>query len=448
MIKFNDKIAIIGAGPSGMAAAEALREKGVTNVTIFEKKSNVGGMSLSKVYKCEDGREIVYDLGSIQPFGSKKLFSLIKESGLHLGKEFYPQKYHPIRVYSAKEKKFVADFKDHLLGVPIAQLPALFADVVKMGKILYKFRRLSKPGFNKLADVSDVAVPIPAWISKQEFNYLDRILNMFFALSLNAGVNLTNTDIPIILGLKGFINDALGLPPKYIMGKFAPIREGYQALWLKVAKKHKVILNSDITEIVRGSEGITITANNENYKFDKLIIAHPPINLSKVVNFSPEEDYVFQKIKFSPAWRGAFVASNLPSDAIYIFLDEMENKDTPPIIAGLIPEGKVGENKWLYSTMIGSHHVKDINQVMSDTKALFANIIDLKNVDIEWIDSSYWPQFGGYFSAQDVHDGIYDAFEKLQGENNTFYTGELLSGNSHGIVLDYSYDLIKRFLEY
>ncbi|MEH7109248.1 FAD-dependent oxidoreductase, partial [Bacillus sp. JJ1764] len=39
----NDKIAIIGAGISGVAAAFQLKKKGYRHITLFEKNDRVGG---------------------------------------------------------------------------------------------------------------------------------------------------------------------------------------------------------------------------------------------------------------------------------------------------------------------------------------------------------------------------------------------------------------------
>ena len=40
---FNPRIAIIGAGMSGIAAVVKLRKAGYTNLTVFEKSHKVGG---------------------------------------------------------------------------------------------------------------------------------------------------------------------------------------------------------------------------------------------------------------------------------------------------------------------------------------------------------------------------------------------------------------------
>jgi len=79
-INKESKIAIIGAGPSGLGAAEALFEQGYKNTTVFEKTEGVGGMCRSAKYKPKDESlpEITYDLGSIQPAASQRLFKIIK----------------------------------------------------------------------------------------------------------------------------------------------------------------------------------------------------------------------------------------------------------------------------------------------------------------------------------------------------------------------------------
>ncbi len=44
MIKFDHDVAIIGAGPSGIAAATALSQSGITNIVVYEREANIGGI--------------------------------------------------------------------------------------------------------------------------------------------------------------------------------------------------------------------------------------------------------------------------------------------------------------------------------------------------------------------------------------------------------------------
>lgn len=52
---FNDRIAVVGGGPSGIHMAYLLKEKGFTNITVFEKSSRVG-MYMYKHENYDSGR--------------------------------------------------------------------------------------------------------------------------------------------------------------------------------------------------------------------------------------------------------------------------------------------------------------------------------------------------------------------------------------------------------
>lgn len=56
------KICVIGAGPAGLAAAEALQEKGYEDVTILERSHRAGGMALSLNYEMSSSNQIKNNL--------------------------------------------------------------------------------------------------------------------------------------------------------------------------------------------------------------------------------------------------------------------------------------------------------------------------------------------------------------------------------------------------
>ena len=118
------RIAVIGGGPGGLGACEALRDKGYQNITLFESLSRVGGKSLSLTYKTPSGDEIIYECGSFVPLSSKNLHRLIKKNDLHLGKQIFG-KNNPnvrifIKVFSLTKKKPLLDFTKYRLGYPLS----------------------------------------------------------------------------------------------------------------------------------------------------------------------------------------------------------------------------------------------------------------------------------------------------------------------------------------
>src|SRR5580700_9766039 len=55
------RIAVVGAGPSGLTAADTLSQLGYENVTVFEKNDRVGG----KVYSLPNGDGTFTELGAV-----------------------------------------------------------------------------------------------------------------------------------------------------------------------------------------------------------------------------------------------------------------------------------------------------------------------------------------------------------------------------------------------
>ena len=148
-----------------------------------------------------------------------------------------------------------------------------------------------------------------------------------------------------------------------------------------------------------------------------------------------------------PTWRVAFVARGIPNpEASYVFTDQAEYADAPASISFLacnaLVEGS-GENALhLYSGIVGSPHISEIESALDNATNRLKNVFGAR--DIQWIDRVFWPQFNTHISMTGVARGAFDRFERLQGHKATYYTGEYLSGNSHGKTLEYSWELVRR----
>ena len=71
------RIAILGAGPSGLCAALALKKKGYEHVTVFEKESRIGGKSYTVEHE-----GVAYDLGSMTFSKSDPISRVADEFGV------------------------------------------------------------------------------------------------------------------------------------------------------------------------------------------------------------------------------------------------------------------------------------------------------------------------------------------------------------------------------
>lgn len=440
------RIAIIGAGPSGLGMAEALQDRGYTNVTVFEKSDRVGGMALSRTYQPKDPTlpPLSYDLGSVQPAGSNRLFQLIKKHGLHLGKDVILKKPCKYRIYSFKDRAYHADFLTYRTGFPIAKLPLLLIDTMKLLPWIIKYRSLYQPGFAHVDNLDLIAEPYAQWIKKRNFFLLGKFFEEMCSISTHFGLYAGSSDASFLYTLKVLICDLHTKPMTYGGGNFIPVREGYQEIWKRVAKSHKVIFNANITNIERGNNTVTLYfGNGQAQEFDYLVVACFLPGLKEVLDITQDEDRIFSQIKAGSGWRIAFTAKNMPHDAGYIFVDQMIEPNIPPTITLVNSEGYIGDDTYLYSGMIGYPKPEGLEQVLERSKKLLED--HFKATDLQWIDQAYWPEYNSHFSPQSIKNGIFKQFEAIQGQNRTYYVGEILSGQANGICMDYSYDLAKRF---
>ncbi len=445
------RIAIIGAGPAGLTAAETLRELGYKNVTIFEKRKRVGGQSLSKNYVTPDNRTIIYEMGSVQPTSSPLLYRYIDENGLHIGKNNLGQNHSPdepvcVKFYSSEQRKPIQDFTRYKFGKPLSL--KLILDFLKLGFYLFKYRKLKNPGFTELSDkhTEELSIPYDQWIKERKFYQLEDAL-ISFGLILtfanpSARQNLSALELVkfIISLMRGPYNRI-----RYINGQVKLVREGYEELWNRIAKKHQVIFDAHVTKINRKQDEIEIESGNQKQLFDQLIVACSLTDANQFLDTSEEEKELFKKMRHFPGWRTAFLGKNLPHDAAYIFPEPYLNIDHPPILQAFYPEGEIGQGLWLYSGVINLPKNEALEPAQKRSEKMLK---DLFNGEIiKWEDFAYWPEYGANFSCEDLRNGIYKKLENLQGKNNTYYVGMSLAFGTHALVVEYTHDRIKKFFK-
>lgn len=439
-------IAIIGAGPSGLAAAECLKDAGFTNITVFEKSKRAGGMALSHTYQTKDGRKIIYELGSLQPVASGVGYfhHLLKKYDMHMGKEGHQYKTVHGKLYSIKNKSYILDFTHSVIGYPMKKILPFLADVARLLTQLLRYRNLGKSGYTQVKGkaLADLSIPYEDWIDQQNFRLIGD------SIKYNAGSMLCYGDIEekkSITALKYIKNFwvFMKFPPRYVNGKFRLMREGYQTLWERVAKNHHVLYGVHINSIKRNDK-IAIELDQGTMHFDKLIITTAPDQTMKYLDVTDDEVEVFQKVRFCPGWRVSFLAKGLPKDAVYGIYEPMFYPAYYPNILCFYPEGQVDEQYTLYGSVL-SGKKDEIDQSIANTEKVLKEHFNAQ--EIQWLDKIYWPEYGAHFDCEDTRNGVYQQYENLQGRKNTYYAGASISGGTHPVVVQYAHDLIQRFFK-
>ncbi len=444
------RIGIIGAGPGGLAAAEALREKGYNNVTILEKENRVGGMSLSLSYETPDHNKVIYEMGSLQPVSSKILYRLMKNYRLHIGKNNLGKNQNPddpmfIKIYSLTQHKTIIDFATYKFGYPFRNAVPIFLDLIKFMRYLFKYRQLINPGF-KLSNqhLIELSIPYEQWVDERQFKIIGDLLKMLGSTVTFSNPALKNT-MPALMPIKFFLQ-LLQWPPthlRYLNGTLKQMREGYQELWNRVAKMHTVLLNVNIKKVIRKDNIIEVDVGDTKLVFDKIIITCSPTQAEKFLDITEEEKQLFSKINYAPGWRVSFLGKNLPHDGLYAFLEPYMVKDHEPCLQCFYPEGEVGDGIWLYTGVINVNKKHTLQSIKQDAEKCFHD--QFHGELIKWLDAMYWPEYVPYFNGDEIQNGIYQKLESLQGKNDTYYGGGTFSSSTHGSVVDYAYSSIKKY---
>lgn len=131
MKNFDEKICIIGGGPSGLSAAWFLQEKGYKDITVLERLDRLGGKCNSPVYN-----EKNFEMGAIMGVPNyhvvKELMKVagVEADGPKLDREFY-------------------DCRTGLqmMGLAPEEIPVLQAQMKRMGELLAtKYKGYTDPG--------------------------------------------------------------------------------------------------------------------------------------------------------------------------------------------------------------------------------------------------------------------------------------------------------------
>jgi len=204
---------------------------------------------------------------------------------------------------------------------------------------------------------------------------------------------------------------------------------------------HPAVLNSDISKVVRGDK-VTVTVNGKEEVFDKIIVTAPLQYLPSYFDASKDEKELFAKIDYE---RYDVLACNMkqyPPISYYI-MDNM----VPDRLGHLMVyyrRWKDEPNQVITTYALRKH--KDMKEIPYDDckNMVLADMKVMGNEPSKVIYEKSWYYFPHVF-AEDYAAGWYDKVEDMQGKNNTFYAGEIMSFGDMDETCEYSRELVERF---
>ncbi len=451
MHDLNEKICIIGGGPAGLSAAMYLEKKGYKNYTILEKNDHVGGKCHSPYYK---GRR--YEMGAIMGVPSYYAVKDVEDfCGItHDGPQLN-------RNYKNKEGKVIEPFepKKNLRKLP--RLLKMKRQIKKFGELLEtKYKGYDVNGHRGVSEgrYDGYAVtPEREKISGVNPNLKD------LALPFNKFCELNGVELIQDIWIGPFTSFGYGyfdeIPAAYVVKyldfqttmNFVKInlwtwKNGTQYIWEQLNEHlaNQARLNCDITKVERKDNKVYVTVNGEVEEYDSIIVTSPLQFLPDYFDATKEEKALFSKIDYERY--DVLAVETKPEDhpeiSYYVF-DNMEPKRLGHLM--------VYYRRWrdtkdqVITTYALRNHTGDPEIPYDKCKRrVLRDLQIMKNPALNVVNEKSWYYFP-HVDSKTYASGWYEKVEAMQGTNNTYYAGEVMSFGDMDETAEYSRELVERF---
>jgi predicted NAD/FAD-dependent oxidoreductase len=400
------RIAVVGAGPSGLSAADTLKQLGYTRVTVFEKNDHVGG----KVDSLRVGGN-VSELGAV--FASPdytKVLGLADKYGI------------PYVAYSGLQtildENGKAQTADEFLKSRYSTLEILGA-TASYTAALGLFSPVNEPTLAVVPAQADLYLPFDQFAKKYGFTPIAELVKSIM-IGFGYGYYETTPAIYYMKLMGWLVKPSLtkGLEP----AQYYTFPTGYQSIWEAVARDLDVRLRSEVTSITRPSATgapVQITINGaDKVDFDEVVISAPLHRVGKFMALSSDEAELFAEVASERYDVSLFQATGVPTGEALFF----HGNATPSRINQVnVWASRDAKSPFVgYQIVDGSATDAQITGALEEGVASRGGKLGALLLRKEW---DYFPHVG----TAALQNGFYYRLDALQGQRHTFYVGGTLS---------------------
>nr|WP_298135994.1 FAD-dependent oxidoreductase [uncultured Pseudomonas sp.] len=416
------RIAVIGAGPAGLTAADTLRRRGYQHVTVFEKLGRVGG----KVHSFRNGANVV-ELGAV--LASSECTQVLRLADrCQVAYAPYPVSLAILDEHGQRQSiesflrsRYQPDEIQRAIGNYI--------------EVLQRFPELHDNGFSSLS--SDLTLPFQQFAAKYDFVAVAELAR---SLLIGFGYSYYETTPAVyFMKLIGWLlkpGGPNGLQP----GDFYMFPGGYQSIWEAVAQDLDVRLDADVTSIRRAASAdspVQVTVNGVSHEFDAVIVSAPLNRVGEFLDLSANEAQLFAQVCSDRYFVNLFNASGLGTGEFLFFHDHAHPAKLNHVNAWANRDPSVP----LYISWQLTDRALTLDQVTAtlaeDVAAQGGEFQELK-LRQEW---DYFPRV----SSAALQNGFFQQVEALQGIAKVFYVGSSLSFETVEHSARYAEALVTRY---
>ncbi len=416
MNKAECRVAVIGGGLSGLVIAAGLQKKGYRNVTVFERDNRVGGKLQTIWYKGKS-----YELGAV--FGlpvQKHLKALmkafnIKTDGPNLSRVNYDIDGNKIMQIQKEE---LGDFLN---------------EVDRLPDVLEEYKSLEKINICHLEE--PLMLPFSQWCDYHKFKVLKNIY-MHYYTSYGLG-DIDTVPALYVLRILNYetVMSFMEVP------EFFTWKAGVTSLIESLSQTVRNLrLGQNVTNIALTNGGtLSIHTEFEELEFDRVIITAPLNQFSNLYNEDNQMKDFLSYIKYQDYNVYTFIVDKLPKGCGCL-LENLSTKKKGHIILWNSRWDSNNEENLL--TVYAYNHPEDSRA--TSLKLVESDLIKLGIENPKLYHFKSWKQCP-YVDPDTLQKGFYEKMEAMQGKNNIFLAGEIMSTVSMENCIRYSNYLINQY---
>lgn len=416
MNKTDYKVAVIGGGLSGLTIAEGLQKKGYKNVTVFEASDRVGGKLHTIWYKSRS-----YEFGALFGLPSQKhLKGLMKRFNIKADGPKLSR-----GNYDANGQK--------IMQIPKAVLSDFVSELDRLPDVLLSYKSLEYANIHNLEN--SLMLPFSKWCDINQFKVLKTVYAHHFT-----SYGLGDIDVvPALYVLRVLKYD--NLMSFMELPEFFTWKEGVSSLVkcleqaIKDIRLRQKVLNITITE----QEKLCVHTAFEVLEFDRVVITSPLHQFSHVYDADEAMKEFLSAIKYQRYSVYAFKADKLPKGCGCV-LENLETSKRGHLI--------IWNTRWdLWDgddlVMVYAYD-RPGNSPKASFKMIESDLLKLGVQNPRLYQVKHWQQFS-HVEASVLQKGFYDKMEAMQGKNNIYLAGEVMSTVSMDNCIWYSNNLINQY---
>jgi oxygen-dependent protoporphyrinogen oxidase len=416
MNKTDCSVAIIGGGLSGLVMAEGLQKKGYKNVTVFEKDHEVGGKLHTIWYKGKS-----YEFGALFALPSQKQLKKLMKT-------------FNIKVDGPKLSRVNYDATGNkIMQIPKEALGDFVEELDRLPEVLAEYKSLESVNMHSIED--SLMLPFSKWCDINQFKILKSVYGHHFT-----SYGLGDIDsIPALYVLRVLNYD--NIMSFMELPEHSTWKDGVSSLVQGLKQEIKDIrLGQSVTKIsLSQHEKLCVYTELEMLEFDRVVVTAPLNQFPELYGEDLEMKEFLSSIKYQNYNVYAFIAEAVPKGCGCV-LENLSIKNKGHII--------IWNSRWYLGhgeelVMIYAYENPE-NSKGSSLKIIESDLLKLGIQSPRLYQVKRWKQ-GPHVDTKTLQKGFYEKMEAMQGKNNIFLAGEIMSTVSMENCIKYSNYLISKY---